>query len=193
MRRFRFNIIALAVGLALGAGANAQELSKADYTSAKERISGELRAATVSCGAMSGNAKDVCMAQAKGVDHIALADLEHQYKPTARTRYQTRVARAESEHAVARERCDDMAGNAKDVCRKEAKAIEVSALADAKTQMTSTEASRTARERTESIRKDGEADSSDARLQVAREKCDDMAGTAKESCLNAAGTRFGKP
>jgi hypothetical protein len=33
---------------------------------------------------------------------------------------------------VAKEKCDDQAGNARDVCRKEAKAVETKALADAK-------------------------------------------------------------
>ena len=34
------------------------------------------------------------------------------------------VAKAESAYAVAKERCDDKSGNAKDVCVKEAKAVE---------------------------------------------------------------------
>ena len=42
------------------------------------------------------------------------------------------VARAEATYAVARERCDDKAGNVKDVCVTEAKANESKALAEAK-------------------------------------------------------------
>jgi hypothetical protein len=42
------------------------------------------------------------------------------------------VAKAESAYAVAKERCDDKSGNDKDVCVKEAKAVEIKALVDAK-------------------------------------------------------------
>jgi hypothetical protein len=42
------------------------------------------------------------------------------------------VAKAEADYRVAKERCDDQAGNVKDVCLEEAKAAEAAAKADAK-------------------------------------------------------------
>ena len=42
------------------------------------------------------------------------------------------IAKAEADYRVAKEKCDDSAGNAKDVCLKEAKAAEAAAKAEAK-------------------------------------------------------------
>jgi hypothetical protein len=72
---------------------------------------------------MKDNAKDICMAEAKGREKVAIADLDVTYKPSAKARYEARVARADAQYAVAKEKCDDLAGNAKDVCRKEADSV----------------------------------------------------------------------
>ena len=64
------------------------------------------------------------------------------------------MAKAETTYAVAKERCDDLSGNPKDVCVKEAKAAEVKAKADAKLGKEIGEA-----------RKDAAADKRDGRLQ----------------------------
>ena len=109
---------------------------------------------------------------------MALAELEYGYsgKPVDQTKVQ--VAKAESAYAVAKEKCDDQAGNAKDVCVKEAKAIEVKALADAKMGKEIGEA-----------KVDASAAKRDADYKVAVEKCDAMAGDAKASCVSAAKAR----
>jgi hypothetical protein len=91
------------------------------------------------------------------------------------------VAKAESTYAVAKERCDDLTGNPKAVCVKEAKAVEVKALADAKMGKEIGEA-----------RKDAAVDKRDADYKVAIEKCDAMAGDAKSSCVANAKTTYGK-
>jgi hypothetical protein len=82
---------------------------------------------------------------------------------------------------VAKEKCDDLAGNAKDVCVKEAKAVEVKALADAKLGKQVAEANVSAAD-----------DKRDADYKVAAEKCDALAGDAKAACLSAAKAKFGK-
>ena len=114
-----------------------------------------------------------------------------------------RVARADADYSVSIEKCDDMAGNVKDVCVKEAKAAAVAAKADAKAQMkttnankeaaaTSAGASNKAREQGAEARKDAASDKRDADYAVAKEKCDGFAGDAKTNCLNQANARFGK-
>ena len=100
-------------------------------------------------------------------------------------------------------RCDDNAGNVKDVCVKKAKAAAVAAKADAKTQMkvadankeaakTSAQATDKAIEKSADARKDAAAAKRDADYVVAKEKCDAFAGDAKGSCLSEAKARFGK-
>jgi hypothetical protein len=199
----RINVIALAIGLAFSAGAIAQSLSKADYKAGKNRITAEYKLAKAECASFSGNANDICEAEAKGKDKIALAELEARYKPTTENQYKESVVRAEAIYAVANERCDDKAGNAKDVCVKEAKAAEIGAKADAKAQMKALDANAVAArksaaandkatEKSDDAFKDAKSDTIDAQYKVAKEKCDVYAGDAKDVCVNEAKARFSK-
>lgn len=60
------------------------------------------------------------------------ADAEADYKGTRKARADARMARADAEYAVAKEKCDDLAGNPKDVCIKEAAAARTRTKADAR-------------------------------------------------------------
>jgi hypothetical protein len=161
--------------------AQAAPMAKADYDLAKKGISADYKADKAACSSMSGNAKDICVEEAKAKEKVANAELTFSYsgKPADQTKLQ--VAKAESAYAVAKEKCDDLAGNAKDVCRKEAKAVEVKALVDAKMA-----------KKIADTRKDGADDKRDADYKVATEKCDALAGDAKSSCIASAKAKFGK-
>ena len=196
------NLIAISVSLAFSAGAMAQGMSQRDYQATKGRIAAEYKSGKAACASLSGNKNDICLAEATGTEKVALADLEAGYRPTAQTRYQASVAKAEADLAVAKERCDDMAGNAKDVCVKEAKAAATAGKADAKARMKTSEANTTASEKTADARsdaneqaavarKEASAQKLDAEYSVAKEKCDEYAGGAKDYCLQRAKARFG--
>jgi hypothetical protein len=161
--------------------AHAASMSKADYTAAKTRISAEYKSDKAACASLAGNAKDICVEEAKAKEKVARAELEYGFTGKAGDRTKVAVAKAESAYAVAKEKCDDQAGNAKDVCVKEAKAVETKALADAKMGKEIGEA-----------KKDAAADKRDADYNVAVEKCDALAGDAKTSCIAAAKAKFGK-
>jgi hypothetical protein len=156
-------------------------MNKADYQAAKSRIQSDYKVDKAACDAQSGNAKDVCIEQGKAKEHIALAELEYSYTGRAKDRTKLAVAKAESAYAVAKERCDDLNGNPKDVCVKEAKAVEAKALADAKLGKEIGEA-----------RKDATEDKRDADYKVAIEKCDAQTGDAKAGCVSRAKMTFGK-
>jgi len=173
--------VLLAAGLLALPAAHAATMSKADYKAGKTRISADYKSDKSGCASQAGNAKDICVQEAKAKEKVALAELEYGYTGKAADRNKVLVARAESAYAVAKERCDDKAGNAKDVCVKEAKAIEIKALADAKMGKEIGEA-----------KKEASADKIDADYKVAVEKCDALAGDAKSSCVAAAKTKFGK-
>lgn len=132
MNRFSISAIAIAIGLAFSSGAMAQTMSKDEYKSAKDGIAAEYKSAKAACGSLSGNAKDICKAEASGKEKVAKAELEAKYKPSVDARYKVRVAKADADYALAKEKCDDLAGNVTDVCVKEAKAVAVAAKADAK-------------------------------------------------------------
>lgn len=161
--------------------AQAATLTKAEYKADKTRISADYKADKKACDALKANANDVCVQEAKAKESVARAELEYSYTGKAGDQTKLLETRAKSAYAVAKEKCDDQAGNAKDVCVKEAKAVEVKALADVKMGKQIGEA-----------RKEASEDKSDANYKVATEKCDAMAGDAKTSCVAAAKTRFGK-
>ena len=81
---------------------------------------------------MSGNPKDVCIAEAKAAEKKAKANAEAPYKNTDTARRNARIAAAKADYDVAKAKCGDKTGNDKDVCIKEAKAAETKAIADAK-------------------------------------------------------------
>jgi hypothetical protein len=159
----------------------AQTIGKVDYNAAKTRISADFKSDKASCDSRSGNAKDICVEEAKAKEKVALADLEYKHTGKSVDRNKLLTVKAETAYAVAKERCDDKSGNAKDVCVQEAKAVEVKALADAKMGKEIGEA-----------RSDAAATKRDADYKVAVEKCDAMSGDAKASCITAAKASFGK-
>ncbi|MGZ9031304.1 MAG: hypothetical protein ACXW2G_08015, partial [Burkholderiaceae bacterium] len=95
-------------------------MSKADYTQALKDVDAKYKTANKACATLTGNPKDICGAEATGNQKVAKAQAEAAYKHTPKAREHARVAYAEASYKVAIERCDDLAGNPKDVCVKEA-------------------------------------------------------------------------
>jgi len=161
--------------------AQAATMTKADYNADKTRISADYKADKAACAGQAGNAKDICVEQAKAKEKVARAELEYAYTGKSSDRNKVLVTKAESAYAVAKEKCDDQTGNAKDVCVKEAKAVEIKALADAKMG-----------KKIGAAKTDAAEDKRDADYNVAMQKCDGLSGDAKANCVTAAKTRFGK-
>ena len=193
MNKLLINLVAIA-GLAVAgtAGAATSMLTKDQYTGEKARIESAYKADETRCNSLAGNAKDVCVLEVKGTRDVALADAEAGFKNTPAARFDARVARVEATYKVAKEKCDDLSGNNKDVCVKEAKAAEVRGKADAKVDKVATESSQDAMKKTAEARQDAAEDKRDADYKVAVERCDTLAGDAKDQCVKAAKMRFGK-
>lgn len=175
--------------LSFAVGAHAA-MSKTEYEAAKDNISAKYESEKMACKAMTGNAKDVCQEGAKGREKVSKAELEAGYEPTEKHQYEWKVAKADADYAVAKEKCDDKTGNAKEVCRKEAKAAHVSALADAKTTEKVADANNTARTKNRETRQDAAADKRDAEYAVAKEKCEVLMDAAKANCVKEAKVRY---
>ena len=178
-RHFKVSLIVAA--LLSFSVAQAANLTKSEYKSEKTRISADYKLEKKACNTFKDNAKDVCIEEAKAKEKVALAEREFSYTGKAADQTKVLEVKAKSAYSVAKEKCDDLAGNAEDVCVKEAKAVEVKALADAKLGKEIGEA-----------KKDAAADKNDANYKVAIEKCDAMAGAAKDGCIATAKTSFGK-
>jgi hypothetical protein len=199
----KFSGLAFAASLLFGATAVAQTVSSGDYQTGKARIKSEYAVEKKSCSSLAGNAKDICEAKAKGKEKVAQAELYDSYKPTLKTHYKVRVIKAEAVYEVAKQQCDDMAGNPKDVCIKEAKAALTASKADAKVQLKtssakatavdkSTQANAVANKEATDVRVDASAEKRAAQYKVEKEKCDALATTAKDNCLTEAKANFGK-
>lgn len=164
--------------LALG---SAQAMTKDEYKVQKDRVEADYKAAKQACDSLAGNAKDVCTTDAKGKHEVAEAELAYTQSGKASDHDKLAKARAKATYDTAKQKCDALKGNDKDVCMKEAKAAETRALAETK-----------ARKETREVRKDANEDISDANYKVAKEKCDAMSGDAKDHCQAEAKARFGK-
>jgi len=197
MNRFRLAVFCLAATLGVGGC----DMSKPDSSSSKQKVSTTQVGGETNCNDLTGNAKDICVAEEKGRASIAEAEFAAREMPSDQHRYDLQMARAEAAYAVAKERCDDLSGNANDVCRKEAEGAYAAAKADAtlaeKTADASAierdaamDASETARETTSAAREDAVETKLDAEYAIAKAKCDVFAGDAKDQCLQKAEAQF---
>ena len=103
-----------------------------------------------------------------------------------------RIAHAQATYNVAIEKCDDLAGNRKDVCVKEAKAELVKGKANAKVDRVAADTRKDAATKQADASKEANADKRDAEFKVAIEKCDALAGAAKDACVGNAKAQYGK-
>ncbi|OGA56656.1 MAG: hypothetical protein A3G81_10340 [Betaproteobacteria bacterium RIFCSPLOWO2_12_FULL_65_14] len=111
----------------------------------EDKIEADAKAAKAKCETMQGNAKDVCQAEAKAQEKIAKAELDAKKNPTARNQRKAAEMKAEGAYEVAKEKCDDLKGNEKDACQKDAKAKQDQAKADIKKQFAQRKDDRPAR------------------------------------------------
>ena len=167
-------------------------MTKDNYAMAKKDADAQYKIDKEACSSLSGNAKDICVAEAKGKDNAAKADAEASYANTPKARESARVARAKATYDVSIEKCDDLAGNRKDVCVKEAKAAFVRAKADAKVDRVAVDTRKDATAKQAEATKEANADKRDADYKVAIEKCDALAGPAKDACVSNAKVQYGK-
>lgn len=111
-------LAALAAALLAG---NAMAQANDDHETARDRIQATYRADKAECNKLKGHAEDVCEEQAKGTRDIALAELEARRDPGPQADERVRMVRAKAEYEVAKEKCDELRGDAEDRCEREAR------------------------------------------------------------------------
>jgi hypothetical protein len=184
-------ILFATVGLGI-ASASVAQTSQDNYTTAKSAADAQYKIDKDACSSQSGNANDICVARATGKANVAKAAAEAKYENTPKTRESSRVAIAQASYDVASAKCDGLAGNRKDVCVKEAKAALVKGKADAMVDRVAAVTQGDAAAKQGDARREASADKLDADYKVAIEKCDALAGAAKETCERNAKTQSGK-
>lgn len=189
---FTRNLMALAfTGLLASTG---MAMDKAEHTAAKNRITADYKMAKEHCNTLKANAKDICEKEAKGTEHIAMAELDAQYKPDSKSGYKVSKARADANYEVAKEKCDDMSGNAKDVCKKDAKAAHVRALENAKVANVEAKPADNMSEKRADVadaKKDADHAKREADYKAAKERCDPLKGAERDKCEADAKAKYG--
>jgi chromosome segregation ATPase len=191
MKRIKTLAMAAAMGLVFGGAAYAADstgsMTKDQYKTSKDQIEANYKSAKQRCDSMSGNSKDVCQKEAKGQEKIDKADLEARYKNTDHARREAQEAKADAQYDIAKEKCDDMNGNQKDVCVKDAKAAHEQAKADIKSTAGS---GRMGASTSAASKRHAQEDATDAKYEAAKERCDSLSGDAKDRCEADAKARY---
>ena len=160
-------LLLLTASLTLAFAGSVMALTKDEYKVSGVKISADYKAAKTSCGGLKDNAKDICMSEAKGAEKVAKADLESQYKPSAKNTQKVAMAKGDAAYDTAKEKCDDLAGNAKDVCVKEAQAAHVKVKEDAKIAKVMSTTSADKNEKVMDAKKDAATEKREADYKVA--------------------------
>jgi hypothetical protein len=183
---------ACAALLTVGAQAAAPQTTKAEYEAAKQHAEETYKVDREKCNSLAEHAKDVCVAEAKAHRMRGEASAKAAYKNTPSAWYDQQVENADADYLVAKEKCNALTGNEKDVCVTQAKAARTKAIADAKAQRKGAEAQGDANKETTDARRDAAEDKRDADYKVELQRCDSMSGDAKDACVARAKRIFGK-
>jgi hypothetical protein len=186
-----------AAALAWGAVAHAAPpladpiMSQQEVKAEKVRIEEQYDQAQTRCKRLQGPGRELCNEQARGERDIAVAELQLRMQPTPDNDEKVRMAKAEATYSQALVKCKDFDGQAKRVCRQDAKTSFEEARAEAKLQREvvaqTLRSENSVRERTAAADRAAEAQY----LQV-RQRCETLPAEGRQNCLEDAKRRFGK-
>ena len=178
MKRIFAMILMSTVGLINHAVAATTEADAA-YTASMNSAESTYDIAHAKCDMLSGNPKDVCLAQAKAARIRAEETAKMRYQNTESVRTNAAKAMAQADYEVAVTKCDNQNGNAQDVCKKQAEAIMITAISTVE-----------ANEKISDIRANARAEKHKAEYNVALEKCAAVSFKNKDACVANAKKQF---
>jgi hypothetical protein len=166
-------------------------LTRDEVKANKVRIEEQYDNAQKRCRRVQGHARELCNEQARNERDVQLAELEFQLQPTPENDQKLRLQKAEASYSLALIRCKSLNGQARDVCRKDAKSVYTEAKAEAKLQKEvaahTLHSENTVRERNAVAEK-----IADAEFAAARGRCEMLPDEGRAPCLADARRRFGK-
>lgn len=165
--------------LSLGTAQAANNFSKPVYDAAKDEVKGIYKAERDTCSAKVANVKDVCVEMAKGRENVALAQLEFNYTGKQKEEMALWKAKVGARYDVAKEKCDSLTGNDKDVCVSEAKSARDKSEANMKLAKT-----------TNAAIEDADEAHLKADYKVASEKCNALSSDKKNVCIASAKAHY---
>lgn len=110
----------------------AQDQDAASYKSATVKAAADYKTARAACDSSTGNARQVCLAQAKVERTRADADAASQHKNTPKTLSKARSDVVHAEYDLAKAKCGESTGAERTTCLRDAKSTQTAALAEAK-------------------------------------------------------------
>jgi peptidoglycan hydrolase CwlO-like protein len=134
----RFTAIAASFAVIFATGVYAQGSPNASGSSGqggqsqKQQIDQQHQAALKKCDSLKDNARDLCKAEADGQQKVAEAQTRVNERDTPKNRLDLAEAKADADYKVAKAKCGDQVGDAKNACEQEAKAVQNLAKARAK-------------------------------------------------------------
>jgi hypothetical protein len=143
------------------------------------------------CRRVQGHARELCNEQARGERDVQVAELDLRSQPTPDNDQKWRLAKAEAAYSMSLVKCKDMDGQARKVCRNDARMVYDDAKTEAKLQREVAEqhlrSDNTVRERTVLAER-----AADSQFNAARERCEMLPGEGRANCIADAKKRFGK-
>jgi osmotically-inducible protein OsmY len=182
MKTLIATLFATAAGAAFAAPTVALNHDPASYRAVTQKAAADYKAATAKCGSMSGNDKDVCMAEARLTRTRTESDALSQYNNTAKGREKARTSLADAEYDLAKTKCGAKTGADKDDCMNNAKSVHTAALADAKSGATATGSSASGATGSGGGLVTG-TDTHEPAKAAAVDKCAQQGGDSKTGCL----------
>jgi hyperosmotically inducible periplasmic protein len=153
----------------------------ATYRNMTQKAAADFKTAAAKCNAMSGNDKDVCLAEAQAARARSEADAFAKYNSSDEGKAKSRARVADADYALAKAKCGAMSGADKDNCLNNAKSVHTAALAD----------TRQGRDGVSATGSSGSgtvvAGTSDAKADRATQKCEQLSGDSRTGCLVQTG------
>ncbi len=102
--------------------AHAGPPARTEYRLDHEKAQAAYRLDSVRCRQLQGDARQLCKVEARGRFQVAKADIDLKFKHSPANEDRLKLANAEAAYGLAAQKCGSLAGNAKDVCKADAKA-----------------------------------------------------------------------
>ena len=118
MKKAAFITLAL-----VSAFATAQTANNSAYKAAHDQAETSYKTAKKQCDTLKANAKDLCEEEAKVARAQAERDAVAQHKNTGNELTRAERKLADAKYDLAKEKCDDLAGDAKDSCQAQARSM----------------------------------------------------------------------
>ena len=127
-------VISSAAALGIGATAVTTEthvLTRTQFESALRAVDERREAAQLACDAHAGQDREVCRAEAVGIEMIRVAEIEARYRRSPQAQRAAQRARIDARYLVERARCGALNGVRRDRCLVQAHATKGRALLEA--------------------------------------------------------------